>query len=107
MRRRWLWIGAIGLLATGGGLGAIDAWRFRVDWQQARRELGAGKPASALPRLIRLASRWPGDGEVQYDLGVCELALGHPDRACAAWGRVPPGSPFAGRAAVMKAREAL
>src|SRR5205807_1327377 len=54
VRRRWLGISAIGLLALGGGLAALDAWRLRWDWQQARRDLAAGKYAAALPRLIRL-----------------------------------------------------
>ena len=69
--------------------------------------MAAGKPASAVPRLTRLADRWPGNGEVHYDLGVCELALGHADRAAAAWAQVPPGSPLAARAAMMRARQAL
>ena len=106
VRRRW-WIFLIGLLAACGGFWAFDVWRLRADWQQARHELAKGKHGSALARLARLAVRWPGNGEVQYDLGVCELALGHPERAEAAWARVPPGSPYAPRAAMMRARQAL
>ena len=106
MRRR-LWVIAAGILAAGGGFWAFDGWRLRADWQQAQRELANGKPASALPRLARLAARWPGNGEVQYELGACELALGRVDRAEAAWARVPPGSPLAPRAAMMRARQAL
>jgi hypothetical protein len=49
----------------------------------------------------------PENGGVQYDLGVCEQALGHVDRAEAAWARVPPGLPHARRAALMRARQAL
>ena len=67
----------------------FDAWRLRADWQQAKRDVAAGRPASALPRLDRLAARRPENGEIVYDLGVCELALGHADRAEAAWARVP------------------
>ncbi len=106
MRRR-LWFIVTGLLAAGGGFWAFDEWRLRADWQQAQREVAAGKPASAVPRLTRLADRWPGNAEVHYDLGVCELALGHADRAAAAWAQVPPGSPLAARAAMMRARQAL
>jgi tetratricopeptide (TPR) repeat protein len=60
-----------------------------------------------LPRLARLAKRWSNNGEAHYQLGVCELALGHVDRAIKAWKRVPPGSRFAAMAAVMRARQAL
>jgi enediyne biosynthesis protein E4 len=105
LRRRWLFL--IGILATCGGFWAFDVWRLRADWRQAQYDLARGKPASALNRLILLAGRWPDNGEVQYDLGVCELALGHVDRALAAWARVPPGSPHAARAAMMRARQAL
>ena len=88
VHRRW-WISLIGLVAVCGGFWAFDSWRLRADWQQAQRDLARGKPGSALARLARLAGRWPDNGEVQYDLGVCELALGHADRAEAAWARVP------------------
>ena len=103
---RW-WLSFIGLVAVCGGIWALDSWRLQADWQQAQRDLARGKPGSALARLTRLASRWPDNGEVQYDVGVCELALGHDDRAGAAWARVPPGSPHAARAAMMRARQAL
>ena len=103
--RRWLFL--IGLLATCGGFWAFDVWRLRADWRQAQYDLARGKPARALARLTLLAGRWPDNGEVQYDLGVCELALGHVDRALAAWARVPSGSPHAPRAAMMRARQAL
>jgi tetratricopeptide (TPR) repeat protein len=106
VRRRW-WIYLIGLLAVCGGFWAFDVWRLRADWQQAQRDVAKGKPTAAVVRLARLARRWPLNGEVQYDLGVCELALGHLDRAEAAWARVPPGSPHAARAAMMRARQAL
>ena len=93
---RW-WIGLIGLCAVCGGFWGFDAWRLRTDWQQAQRDLAKGKPGSAHARLSRLASRWPENGDVHYNLGVCELALGHADRAEIAWAHVPPGSPHAAR----------
>lgn len=89
------------------GTWAADAWRLRADWRQARGEVAAGKYATALSRLVRLAKRWPTDGEVLYQLGSCELALGRPEKAIDAFSRVPRDSPFAGRAAVMLARQAL
>ncbi|HEX3447964.1 MAG TPA: FG-GAP-like repeat-containing protein [Isosphaeraceae bacterium] len=106
MRRR-LWIFLVGLLAACGGFWAFDVWRSRADWQQAQRDMARGKPASALPRLARLAGRWQGDGAVQYELGLCELALGHVDFAEAAWARVPSASPLAAQAAMMRARQKL
>ena len=56
---------------------------------------------------MRLANRWPTDGEVLYHLGSCELALGRREKAVDVFSRVPRDSPFAGRAAVMRARQAL
>jgi hypothetical protein len=96
-----------GLLAACGGFWAFDTWLPRTDWRQAQYELASGKPASALVRLTRLAGRWPADGAVQFDLGVCELALGRVNRAEAAWARIPLGSPYAPRAATIRARQAL
>ena len=84
MRRR-AWILLVGVMAAGAGFWSFDVWRLRAEWQQAKQDLAHGKPASALTRLTRLARRWPKDGEVLYDLGACELTLGHEDRAAAAW----------------------
>ena len=44
-----------------------------------------------------------GDGEVDYQLGLCELYRGRRAAALAAWERVPPGTPFATRAAARTA----
>ena len=63
-----------GTLAVFCGFWLFDAWRLRADWQQAKRDVAAGRPASALARLDRLAARRPENGEIVYDLGVCELA---------------------------------
>jgi enediyne biosynthesis protein E4 len=106
-RRRWLWILAIGLVAAGAATWALDQWRLRADWDRARQDLAAGRPDLALPRLARLAKRWPNQGEAQFQLGVCELAVGHVDRAIEAWKQVPPASRFAAQAAMMSARQAL
>jgi tetratricopeptide (TPR) repeat protein len=96
-----------GMLAACGGLWALDYWRLHAEFQQARCEMAARKPASARARLSWLAGRWPTDAEVLYDLGLCERDLGHHDRAVAAWAMVPPASPYAPRAAMMRARQAL
>src|SRR5262249_44788792 len=67
----------------------IGAWQFRTELRQAQRELGARRVGKAKARLVRLAERWPGRGEVEYWLGACEMAAGHTEAALAAWGRVP------------------
>jgi enediyne biosynthesis protein E4 len=100
---RW-WIYFVALVAASGGLWAFDGWRQKADREEAKRALAMGKSRTALPRLVRLAARRPHDGEIQYDLGVCELAVGHVELAEAAWARVPAGSPYATRAAMMRAR---
>src|SRR5438270_523822 len=105
--RRRKWIVLAGLLAACGGVWAFDAWRLRAEWRQAQREVTMGRYASAFPRLEALSRRWPGEAEVHFDLGLCEQALGHPDRADKAWSEVRADSPFAGQAAVMRARLAL
>ena len=46
---------------------------------------------------------WTNDGEVLVLLGECELELHRREEALAAWGRVPPASPFFNRAAVLRA----
>ncbi len=106
VRSRW-WIYSIGLLAACGGLWAFDDWRLKADWQKAQRELATGQPRRALARLVGLSGRWRQSGEIQYHLGVCELAVGHVELAEAAWARVASGSPYAARAAMMRARLAL
>ena len=101
-RRAWALL--VGVMAAGGGFWAFEVWQLRAEWRQAKHDVAKGKPASALTRLTRLARHWPEDGEVLYDLGACELTLGHEDRAVAAWARIPPNSPFAPRASMMRAR---
>jgi thioredoxin-like negative regulator of GroEL len=102
--QRRAWVLLVGVMAAGGGFWAFDLWRLRADWQQAKHDVAMGKPASALARLTRLARRWPGHGEVLYDLGACELILGHEDRAGTVWAQIPADSPVAPRAAMMRAR---
>ena len=60
-----------------------------------------------MPRPARswteLAQRWPSDGQIMFLLGQCEELLGRPDRALAAWGRVPVSDPNFVRAAESQA----
>ena len=103
MRRRLL-IVVIGLGLAAAAWFAVGAWQFRTELWQARRELAARRVSQAKARLDRLAERWPGQGEVEYWLGVCERAAGHTDAALAAWGRVSETAPVARLAALERGR---
>jgi thioredoxin-like negative regulator of GroEL len=84
-----------------------EAWWFAAALEEARGAVRSGNYAGAYPRLARLAARRPGEAEVEYLLGVCAQAAGHPAAAVAAWARVPAGSPFAADAATRRARVEL
>ena len=74
---------------------AVEARRFRAEADRAKRELDQGRFDAAAARLARLSTRWPGQLEVDYLLGLCEQGAGHPDAALAAWSRIPLRSSFA------------
>jgi thioredoxin-like negative regulator of GroEL len=102
----------LGLGLAGLGLIAAASWgvgevRALAALDQARRDVAGGRMGSARVALLRLAGRRPGWDEVHYQLGLCHRAEGRPDDAIAAWRRVGPRSPFAGRAALFAARLAL
>src|SRR5947209_20573347 len=108
LRRRVMISGGVGVaLAAWLGVRAVEARRFREDLARARQEFEARRFATARVRLARLAERRPGDGEVELLLGDCERALGHPDAALAAWGRIPEGVEQASQAALSSGRMAL
>ena len=109
MRRGWLkLVAGLGVpLVLGGAYWAVDDYRYRAERQSVRRAIASGRFAEARTRLARLSSSRPGDGEVQFQLGVCESELGHEEAALEAWARVPPDSTLAGRAAVERARHEL
>jgi tetratricopeptide (TPR) repeat protein len=86
---------------------ALDARRYREELDSAREEFEARRFATARARLTRLAERRPGDSLLQLLLGDCERALGHPDAALAAWGRIPDSSAQATEAALSSGRMAL
>jgi tetratricopeptide (TPR) repeat protein len=93
-------------LGYAGYLGA-QSWLYRAALERARRDLRRGDYAAAAPQFAALAQRWPGAVEVEYGLGECELARGHPDAALAAWSRIPPGSPLGLDVALARGRLAL
>jgi Flp pilus assembly protein TadD len=89
------------------GFRAVEAFQCRSELAQAQQELAARRLGSALARLVRLAERWPGRGDVEYLLGACEMARGHPDAALAAWNRVPAEAQEGPLAALSIGRHAL
>ena len=93
-------------LGYAGYLGA-QSWLYRAALKRAQRDLSRGDYATAAQHFAALAARWPGAAEVEYGLGECELALGHPEAALAAWSRVPPGSPLGLDVALARGRLAL
>jgi tetratricopeptide (TPR) repeat protein len=109
MRRR-VWLLAIGLaagLAVWFAVRAVEKWRFQAELRHAQRDLSARRLGLAGVRLARLAQRKPGQGEVEYLLGDCEMALGHAEAAMSAWGRVPDHAPEAPLAALARGRAAI
>ena len=111
MRKR-VWLASVLVL----GAIAMTAWygyrertahQFRATIDQAKREIAAGRYSTAWKRLSELSSSRDTDGEVDYQLGICELYRGHPDLARAAWKRVPPEGRFGSRAALQCAMLAM
>jgi tetratricopeptide (TPR) repeat protein len=85
----------------------VDEQSARRGLAEAKRDLERGEISEALVRLRQLAERGTGEGEAAYLLGICELKEGTYDAALAAWGRVPPGSKYAGLALTRRAAIAL
>ena len=109
MQRRLL-ILALGLAVVAASwfaLQSVAAWRLRFELRLAARDFAARRISDAKARLTHLAKRWPGQGEVEFWLGVCEMAEGHPDAAMAAWERVPDDAAEAPRVALSRGRVAL
>jgi enediyne biosynthesis protein E4 len=90
-----VWLGlSLGVVLGLALLTAIAASNMRARWLRAElvpvhQAMAKGRPGLARKRLADLAQRWARSGEVLFLLGQCEEALGQPDRALVAWGRVP------------------
>ena len=85
----------------GAGFVAVGwAWwmdrRYQSAMAEIESEMKAGQNAIACRNLNKLLT-WRADtnGEIDYLLGTCELALGRNQAAGEAWSRVAPGSAFA------------
>jgi tetratricopeptide (TPR) repeat protein len=103
-----LWLAVVALpIALGLGVLGIrmaDQGQVTRSIDEARRALEAGRAATARGLLLPMERKASDRGDYWFLLGSCELELGRADRAEAAWARVPPGSPEAGPAAVLRAR---
>jgi tetratricopeptide (TPR) repeat protein len=95
---------AVVVLAWGTARG-ISTRRYWADLAQAESDYNSGYYGLAQQRLSALAARWPGDGEVQFRLGIVEMARGRRDEALAAWARVAERSTFAARAAALRGQQ--
>src|SRR6202453_3327167 len=80
-----------------GGVRTLAARRFRSELELAQREIAARQYGRAHKRLTELGRRQDDGGEVDYQLGICELYRGHADLANAAWERVDPKGKFGTR----------
>jgi tetratricopeptide (TPR) repeat protein len=111
MLRRWRFVAAMTAAATvaaaWGAARAYDSWRAGSDLEAAKRAIAGRRTAEAHRFLVDAAARRPGADEVEFLLGASEQALGDVEKADAAWSRVPPGSPFAPHAAMLRARLVL
>jgi tetratricopeptide (TPR) repeat protein len=95
-------VSGVAAAAVWGGVRAMETRRLRASLDQAKREMAEGHYQAAWKRLSGLPAG-EGSGEVDYQLGLCELYRGRRAAAMAAWERVPQGTPFAARAAVQSA----
>ena len=108
MRRKWtLLLLGIALLASWSGYRVYEEWNFRNETREIGQSVAQGRFLAARKRLLALLPHRADDGESLYQLGVCESGLGRTDEAMKAWSKVPPSSPFSGRAAVELARVEL
>jgi tetratricopeptide (TPR) repeat protein len=111
MRSRFLIFSAVVL--TIGAAAAVLAWqlagarRLRRELATARHEIETGLFVLARQRLAAVATEWPRDPEILFELGRCEAARGRADLALELWGRVLAGSDWSGRAALASAEAAV
>ncbi len=98
---------AIILVSAGAGYRHYARWRAESALAQARREVASGRFDSARDRLRAVPASASGRDEADYLIGVCEAAQGQAIAAIESWGRIPPSSRFAARAAVRRVRLAL
>src|SRR5262249_37943561 len=102
-KRRRAWRLVLAFFFVGGLIWGGWAWwverRYTSAMAEIKSEILAGRYAIACRNLEKLLSwKADSDGEIVYNLGSCELALGRDQAAGEAWARVVPGSAFLERA---------
>ena len=112
MRSRRLWLALLLLLGSALAIGyvaarVVETRRQRAGLEHAKKEMAAGRYHTARKALLEVRGSKFGDGEVEYQLGFCELQRGGRPAAMATWEQVPPSSPFASRAAVQLALSSI
>ena len=90
-------------LATGSSALWLRERSRRLELGKAREAYRANLFSLAHQRLVRLAERWPDDGEALLLLGECDLARGNREEALKCWSKVPPRSQFFSQAAALLA----
>src|SRR5262249_13083007 len=95
-------VSGVAAVAVWGGGRTMEARGLGAGLGPAKRGMAQGRYYVGWGCLSGL-SAGGGGGEVDYQLGLCELYRGRRAAAMLAWERVPPGTPFAARAAVQSA----
>ncbi|WP_422927928.1 FG-GAP-like repeat-containing protein [Singulisphaera sp. PoT] len=109
VHRHWLifGLGLAVLTLAGGGYRHYTMKALRAELDRARADYEKGYPGLARQRLAELARSWPSNGEVLFQLGICEDATGRRENAVAAWSKVPRSSSFFARAVALRAEAYL
>ncbi len=95
------------IVASWFGFQAYQSRRLRSELKLAERDFAQQRISEARARLARLSKRWPGRGEIEFWLGVCERSEGNAEAAMEAWSRVPDDAAEAPRTALARGRVAL
>jgi len=101
VNRRWKLALPVGLIALTLSLGGWRLWqveRYHRALREINEQMAAGRNGLAARNLGSLLAWKPASDEAMYLLGACERARERTDEASEAWARVPPDSPFWGRA---------
>src|SRR5262245_44622234 len=88
----------IGIIVAAAVMGwvfvrAVSERALHRELDLARAEFTDKHFTAARERLELIARNVPGRGDVEYLLGLCHKNEGHPEKALAAWARVPAGEP--------------